>query len=147
MARPLEYNLEIVAKAEEYIKSCQDSFKILGEGESAKTVPTVKVPTIEGLAVYLNIHKDTIYDWESKFSEFSDVIATLRSHQADRLINNGLAGTYNPTIAKVLLTKHGYKEGTETDVTSKGEKIESIVPALLSEADKLLKEKKLNDVQ
>ncbi len=28
-------------------------------------------------------------------------------------MNNGLSGDYNPTIAKVLLTKHGYREGIE----------------------------------
>ena len=29
------------------------------------------------------------------------------------LANKGLAGMYNPTIAKVLLSKHGYREGHE----------------------------------
>ena len=29
------------------------------------------------------------------------------------LINKGLSGDHNPTIAKVLLTEHGYREGTE----------------------------------
>lgn len=45
----------------------------------------------------------------------------LGSEQEERLINNGLGGQYNPTIAKVLLTKHGYTD--KVDVTSKDEKL------------------------
>ena len=31
----------------------------------------------------------------------------------------GLQGSYNPTIAKVLLTKHGYREGTDITTNDK----------------------------
>lgn len=118
MARPLEYTPEVIDKVNEYLEECVDEDKQSIKYESEKSTGfenklIVKIPTIEGLAVYLNVHKSTIYDWESRFTEFSDVIAKLRSIQADRLINNGLSGDYNPTIAKVLLTKHGYREGVE----------------------------------
>ena len=41
------------------------------------------------------------------------------SKQADRLLNNGLSGNYNPTIAKVMLTKHGYREGIDNTTNDK----------------------------
>jgi hypothetical protein len=59
------------------------------------------------------VNRDTIYDWETKEPEFSDILGKLRAKQAHMLITNGLSGDYNPTIAKVLLTKHGYREGQE----------------------------------
>jgi hypothetical protein len=48
---------------------------------------------------------------------FSDLMTRVRNEQAERLLNNGLAGKYNPVIAKVLLTKHGYVDKVETDLT------------------------------
>jgi hypothetical protein len=64
----------------------------------------------------------------------------LRAKQADRLLNNGLAGTYNSTIAKVLLTKHGYREGIDATTNDKDigissdikSKIDSSIEAYLS---------------
>lgn len=126
MARPQEYTDDIVVRAKEYIDSCSDTHyevkkkpKIKdgvynGEDEDV-VIKKTKLPTIEGLALYLGIHRDTIYDWESQDdkSKFSDIISELRQKQADMLINNGLTGAYSPVISKVLLTKHGYRDSQE----------------------------------
>lgn len=113
MARPTIYNEEYITKTKEYINSCIDDM------EAKK----VSLPSIEGLAVYLDINKDTVYEWCKDNKEFSDVIQQVRDLQATRLINNGLAGTYNATITKLILGKHGYRESSETDVTTGGDKI------------------------
>lgn len=107
--RPLEYSEKILNKAREYLTLCQD------------TDEQINLPTKGGLAVFLDVSRDTLYDWSSKYPEFSYIMEQLGGIQEDRLINNGLAGTYNPTIAKVLLTKHGYID--KQDVTSGGEAI------------------------
>lgn len=124
--RPLEYCDEILVKAREYIDSCEDERYTLikTDGDKSQTVENkirVRLPTIEGLCLYLKIHRDTAYDWEKKFEGFSDILSELRNKQAERLINNGMSGDYNPTIAKVLLTKHGYREGQ--DLTTDGDKL------------------------
>jgi len=88
----------------------------------------VYLPTIEGLALKLKINRDTIYAWESKGlidgaedidREFSDIVGELRSSQAEKLLQFGLNGKYNATIAKLVLSKHGYvdKREVEHDVT------------------------------
>jgi hypothetical protein len=112
--RPTEYRPDICKRVEQYLEERKDTVDILGE-QKLTIVRTVNLPTIEDLANYLGIHKDTIYDWEKKYPEFSDVITRVRQEQASRLINNGLSGSYNPQIAKVLLTKHGYVEKQELD--------------------------------
>src|SRR5678809_369422 len=104
MSRPTKYDKLIVSKAQEYVDSCEDETKQVISGESEKFTTfkekvIVKLPTIEGLALYLGIHKDTIYEWEKEYDEFSDVTNVLRAKQADRLINMGLSGDYNPLIA------------------------------------------------
>lgn len=142
--RPTEYSPEIIEKIKEYLELCVDENEQIVKQENTEkgyqmyeTRLKVRIPTIEGLAVHLKIHKDTIYEWVSIYPEFSDAIEELRAIQSDRVLNNGLAGTYNSTIAKLLLSsKHGYVEKTATDLTSKGDKI--TVPD--SEAVKLAKE-------
>lgn len=126
MARPTEYNEEIITKAKEYIALCQDE-EIERESKQGNTVYKLKakLPTKGGLASYLDVNRDTLYDWSQKYPEFSDIMEEIGAEQEDRLINNGLSGDYNPTIAKVLLTKHGYRDAQEIDHTTKGEKIDN----------------------
>lgn len=111
LGRPQEFNPSYVEKAQEYLALCVDT-------EIDGKLVNVKVPTKGGLAFYLNVARDTLYDWATKYPAFSDIMERLGEIQEERLINNGLRGTYNPTIAKVLLTKHGYREGL--DQTSNG---------------------------
>lgn len=87
------------------------------------------LPTIEGLALELNISRDTVYDWEKVpeatdnnaedvelHLQFSYIVSNLRSKQAYKLIQNSLVNRYNPTIAKLILSgKHGYIEKSEVD--------------------------------
>jgi len=136
--RPTEYNEIILEKAREYLELCEDEEEQQLTGLSQKGTELyknklkVKMPTKGGLAVYLDVARETLYDWSSKYQEFSDIMEKLGAKQEERLINNGLSGDYNPTIAKVLLTKHGYRDAVDTDVTTKGEKLETNNPAHLA---------------
>ena len=73
----------------------------------------ISLPSIEGFALYCGFNKDTLYEWEKQYKEFSDDMKVLRASQANILINKGITGEYNSIIAKVLLSKHGYREGIE----------------------------------
>lgn len=111
MARPTEYNQDILDKAKSYF-------------EMARTIEDDEIlPSIEGLALFIDIARSTIYKWKDEVGkeEFSDIIERILEKQGKYLINNGLNGKYNPTITKVILTKHGYID--KQDVTSDGKAI------------------------
>lgn len=132
VGRPTKYSKGILKKSERYIKSCTDEFKrtiieetIKNKGnkkvktrkiQAIKTRLVVKLPKAEGLALFLGVTRSTLYEWAKDHEEFSDILEKINQIQADRVINEALAGNYNPLIAKLLLGKHGYKD--RSDITS-----------------------------
>lgn len=107
MARPTDYTEELLQKAEEYINSCPDV-----------------VPSVVGLCLHIGIAKSTCYRWiEEGNDEFKDIVDTVSSQQEQKLVTNGLTNEFNASITKLMLTKHGYTDKTETDVTTKGKSI------------------------
>lgn len=123
--RPSVYTPELVDIARGYVDECVDEVEHF-ESESGKHWETirVKLPTVEGLARRLKVSRETVYAWKEEHPEFSDILDDLKVEQADRLLNRGLSGEYNPTIAKMMLSsKHGYVEKSATDVTTNGESL------------------------
>lgn len=82
------------------------------------------IPTIAGLAVFLEVGRQSIYDWKKEHDEFSYILDKMLAEQESQLIKHGLNGTYNATIAKLIMaTHHGYSDKQAVDHTSKGEKM------------------------
>jgi hypothetical protein len=122
MARPSEYKKEYIKKVDEYLEIHQDEEVQVVKQSSEKyemfdNKLKVDLPTIEGFALFLGVNKTSLYEWEKKDDEFSNALDKIRTEQHNRLINNGLSGDYNSTIAKLVLSSnHGYKE--RSDYTS-----------------------------
>lgn len=84
------------------------------------------LPTVEGLAIKLGISRETVYQWEKENQDFSDIVKKLKVDQGQKLIQNALAGKYNASIAKLILSgKHGYVEQTQLKAT-----VEQVTPIL-----------------
>lgn len=106
--RPTDYNEEIVEKAREYIFLFTDE----------STIPKDEViPSIEGLALYIDMNRSTLYEWDGSEGkeEFSDIMDTLRSLQGKTLLTGSLTNKLNANISKAILSRHGYHEKTEVD--------------------------------
>lgn len=132
MARPTKYDDEILRKTVAYIASCEDD----------ATTKTVRLPSIEGLAYETGLNKDTIYSWRKEHKEFSDLIDDLLAKQANALIGKGLSGQYNPTITKLILSKHGYREGLDVTTNDKDIIVNATDPAMIALAKKYEEELK-----
>lgn len=126
--RPTKYKEEYILKVDEYLKSRQDEeVQVVKQANVEKGYKMfdnklkVKLPTIEGFARFINVNKTTLYEWESSYPEFSNALEKIRTEQQERLINAGLSGDYNSTIAKLILSSnHGMREKSETDLTTGG---------------------------
>ena len=82
----------------------------------------VKLPTVEGFADFIGFTKPTLYNWAKNHKEVKKGISKIVSEQLIRLVDCGLEGTYNPTIAKLILSSnHGMRE--RSDVTTDDEPI------------------------
>lgn len=112
--RPKILDEEMLEAAESYI-------------DKTKDITLEELPTLEGLAIELHINRETIYAWENRGetteenpdpdefdARFSNIVKKLREHQAQKLLQRALSNKYNPMIAKLMLSKHGYVERTET---------------------------------
>ncbi len=110
---PTDFSKDMMKKAKAYLASCKDKRVFKRVGRRYVSGLDVRIPTRGGMAVALGVARDTLYEWAKVHKEFSDIMEELGSIQEGRLIENGLSGDYNSTIAKVLLTKHGYREGIE----------------------------------
>lgn len=106
VGRPSDYTQEIVNAAWEYVEG---GWEVAGD----------KVPSVAGLACEIGIHRQTCYAWagdESK--EFSYILEAISQKQERTLVNNGLDGTFNPPITKMMLSKHGYSDAVDSRHTS-----------------------------
>lgn len=107
MARPTKYNKDILSKAKDYLTHYKE-FE--------------PVPSIAGLAVYLEISRETVRDWASQEDkqEFSGIVEQVMTKQELELLRGGLQGEYNASITKLMLTKHQYSDKTESTLQGPG---------------------------
>ena len=108
--RPTDYNEEVRDNALAYLQEC---------------VKGNELPQVAALALYLKTSRSNLYLWKGLYPEFSDILDDILASQEKALINKGLDGSYNSTITKLILAKHGYRESS--DVTSDGKPI-PIIP-------------------
>jgi hypothetical protein len=105
--RPTMYSDDLNSKVDEYIALCQDTISETGRIK-------VKLPTIEGFAIYLGVVSSTVFKWAEEYSQFSESLKKIKDIQRERLLYNGLSGDYNSTIAKLVLSaNHGMSEKQE----------------------------------
>lgn len=126
VGRPTAYKEEYIEAVDDYLAENIDSYE--------ENRFNVNLPTIEGFAVYIGVNKSSLYEWSEKHERFSDSLEKILHEQQKRLINSGLSGQYNSTIAKLILSSnHGMSEKNEIDHTSKGKQING-VSVILSKA-------------
>lgn len=105
--RPTKYIPDIIyPKIDQYLTMCGRE--------------NTELPTVEGLAQYINVNADTIFEWAKRYPDFSEYIKKLKDKQKNQLINDGMYGgkEVNSTMAIFLLKAiHGLKENDPSSLT------------------------------
>jgi len=105
--QPTKYTPELVEKARKYVDG-QWRHQEYG-----------KIPSHIGMAKYLNISRISLYEYASHEDkrEFSNILDECMALQQQVLLSNGLDDTFNASITKLVLGKHGYSEKSSTELT------------------------------
>jgi predicted house-cleaning noncanonical NTP pyrophosphatase (MazG superfamily) len=110
--RPTSYRPEYVKEVSKYL---------------SEAVPeNMDIPTMEGLALRLDVEIKTLYNWSKVHKDFLHAIRRLKKEQKQHLIKIGIFGgkEINPTIVALMLkVNHKMVETSRQDITSKGKKI------------------------
>lgn len=103
--RPTKYTPELVEKAKHYLEHYAEYDDV--------------IPSIVGLALVLDITRETIYKWakEEGKETFTDILAKINIKQERVLIGKGLSNEFNSNIVKLVLGKHGYHDKQDTSLT------------------------------
>lgn len=106
VGRPPKYSAGMIDRAREYIAN----HEAYGD----------PIPCIAGLAAELGVVRETCRDWgnDPAKPEFSVIMQELAQKQERRLLAGGLKGSFNSTVVKLILSKHGYSEKVDVDNTS-----------------------------
>jgi len=101
--RPTDYTPKLLKAAWDYVNNHEDDL----------------VPSVAGLCDRLDIARKTAYAWaqDPEKAEFCNILEAVARKQEQKLLKNGLDGTFNPTITKLMLTKHGYSDKQETEIS------------------------------
>ena len=103
--RPTKYGPDIPERLEGYMSNCPDT-----------------LPSKCGFAVFVGVCENTLTNWGREHPEFLRALRRLHTRQHAELINRGLNGTYNASLAKLILcSNHGHRE--RSDQTSGNERI------------------------
>lgn len=110
--RPTKYTEELNAKIDEFF---------------LEAVPgNMRIPTVEGLCIKLDIDTATAYRWAKEYPEFCDTLDEIKRKQKEYLTEIGIFGgkEINANIVSLFLkANHGMIETSHTDLTSGGKPI------------------------
>jgi len=104
--RPSDKPNNLPEQVRAYLKECKDNFE--------DEVKSVKLPTICGFSLKMGCSEKTIYNWAKDDPEFLQSLEDIKNEQKSRVLNEGLSGNYNSTIAKLILAaNHGMSDKQE----------------------------------
>ena len=135
---PERYLPEYAAlKLEEYLTFCEKGNEptLIPTESSYIVMQNARMPSLIGYARYLGFPRQTLEHWVTQHPDFARALDLLKDVQQEFLVNNGLSGRYNATLAKLMLgVNHGIFERKEVDSTHK---LLGIVKHVYQEADRM----------
>lgn len=93
-----------------------------------------EVPSLAGLACWFGVGRHTIRAWCDEDEDFAEVVEGIHAMQEVRLIDGGLNKSYDGSVTKLLLTRHGYSDKSQIEHSgTMRQEVATIDPSQLSE--------------
>jgi len=104
--RPLKFKTEDII---------EQTYKYLGDVIDGN----VSFPSIERLALKMDMHIDTLYTRAKESPEISEALAKIKEYQKAQLIEGGLEQRYHAGFTKFLLSaNHGMSETSKQETNA-----------------------------
>jgi hypothetical protein len=130
IGRPTKYTEDMPGKVYSYIKECSEN----PQGSTREELTIEQLPLLCGLVKVLKANNDTISEWRKIYPLFSEACNELLSVQKKTLIQLGLSGAYNSTIAaRILGANHGMSD--KKDITTNGNDLPGLTITLAETID------------
>jgi hypothetical protein len=130
--RPSKLTPEVIEKAWEYIDWVQSEEAMIpvkdiyADGIVVGQHKVPQCPNLAGLACYLKVARETLYEWGKNNEEIRHIIKEVQSLQENLLVKEGLSGRFNSQVTnRILAAKHDYKD--KSDVTSNDQPLGVVV--------------------
>jgi hypothetical protein len=142
--RPRLLTPELFAKAEGFLDfmETQKMNRVVFTKQGREEIEMPEPPTITRLAIYLDVNRDSLYQWASEDKLFSDILTRVKAKYEQVLVKYGLTDQYNANLAKFLLSAdHDKRE--KSDLTSADKQLET--PVLINSPEITAKIKALDE--
>lgn len=137
---------ELETKINEYFSMCDNRTKKVKVKDGIMEMPDPRPYTVTGLALHLNTNRQTLINYESR-DEFFDTI-TRAKNKIENFVEESL---WTPKIATGIIfnlkNNYEWRDKIETDITTKGDKLENTnmdLDKLANDLANKLKEQKLD---
>lgn len=88
------------------------------------------IPSVVGLCKVINRARSSVYLWAGiQGNEFADILERINEYQEFVVLDKSLKGDYNPTIAKLVLGKHGYRDESKVVSTTRVSAVTELTPS------------------
>jgi len=113
---------ELIQKIDAYFEECDRTVRTVVIGK--RTAEVSRPYTMVGLALYLGIHKDTLYEWlKGKYpckekkaqKQVTDSLARAKMKIETSLLERSLTGELESRTATLILGKMGYANKQEVE--------------------------------
>lgn len=122
VGRPTKYKPEYCDLIIEFFSEQPES-KMTERGHISVTG---KLPTFESFATKLQVSVDTLHEWRTVHTDFSEAYTRAKAMQRDAMMQHGLTGAYNPAFTKFLLSaNHGMHETSNQNVNAEVKEVKT----------------------
>lgn len=130
---------ELQENIEAYFSKCDENYEEVIEAVGVIKILRPIPYTVEGLGIALGVDRHTLLDYEKEkgYEDYYHIVKEAKRKIFNNWVTGAIMGKHNANFTKfVMINNTDYRDKIETDITTKGEKLEAPVISI-SLADRI----------